>query len=62
MPTDDEKVTVMCQLLEDLEGGLRSTSRYTVQVMPDGVEVINAQTGELRRKVLLTEVLPDGKD
>lgn len=57
--TDDEKVAAMCNLLEDLKGGLRSTSRYTVQVMPDGVEVIEVETGNLRRKMLITEVLPD---
>ena len=53
-PMDAERrVDEQSRLVAMLEKGLRS-NRYTVQAMPDGVEVIEVETGNLLGKVLLT--------
>lgn len=39
----------------ELKAALRSKT-HTVQVMHDGIEIIHAETGELERKLMLTEV------
>lgn len=54
--TDAEKVEATCGLLDDLAMGLRSRRRYTVQVMPDGVEIIEVESGDLVQKIALSEV------
>lgn len=43
------------ELLMDLYGAMRS-KRYTVQVMHDGVEIIDVRDGKLWKKVALSEV------
>lgn len=53
--TDAEKVETMCDLVTELEKALRS-KRLTVQVMPDGVEIIEVESGRLVKKLMVTEV------
>lgn len=52
---DRRAQTRLADLLLDLEAKLRS-KHHTVQVMHDGIEIIRVETGELERKLMLTEV------
>lgn len=53
--TDSEKVDATAERLVFLEDALKSRN-HTVQVMPDGIEVITVATGDMVRKFALTEV------
>lgn len=53
--SDDEKVDAACERLTTLEAALKSR-RHTVQVMPDGIEIIHVESGDLERKFALMEV------